>query len=79
MFARFDEIQSLPFEDIKETKHHGWADNVKTVYPETNTVCGGGGGGGGGGEYYKSRSDEPRREKTSILHMRKQRRRSASR
>ena len=24
-------------------------DNVKTVYPPTNTLCGGGGGGGGGG------------------------------
>ena len=27
----------------------GHSDNVKTVYPPTNTVCGGGGGGGGGG------------------------------
>ena len=26
-------------------------DNVKTVYPPTNTVCGGGGGGGGGCTY----------------------------
>ena len=25
------------------------SDNVKTVYPPTNKVCGGGGGGGGGG------------------------------
>ena len=42
-------------QDIKETKcnRHTFvrSDNVKTVYPPTNTVCGGGGGGGGGGGY----------------------------
>ena len=26
---------------IKKTKHNGRTDNVKTVYPPTNTVCGG--------------------------------------
>ena len=51
-YARFDEIP-MTLKDIKETKHYGQmdgrTDNVKTVYPPTNTVCGGGGGGGGGG------------------------------
>ena len=51
-YARFDEIPSKTLKDIKETKcygrTYGWTDNVKTVYPPTNTVCGGGGGGGGG-------------------------------
>ena len=53
VYARFDEIPSLILEDIKKTKRlrtdartDGWTDNVKTVYPPTNTVCGGGGGGG---------------------------------
>ena len=65
VFAKFDEIPSMTLQDIKETKHYGHTfvradrrtdvradrrtDNVKTVYPPTNTVCGGGGGGGGGG------------------------------
>ena len=32
MFARFDEIPSLPVENIKEKpKCRGWTDNVKTV------------------------------------------------
>ena len=51
VYARFDEIPSLILEDIKKTKRlrtdartDGWTDNVKTVYPPTNTVCGGGGG-----------------------------------
>ena len=60
-FAKFDEIPSMTLQDIKETKSYGHTfvrlfvrmdrrtDNVKTVYPPTNTVCGGGGGGGGGG------------------------------
>ena len=55
VFAKFDEIPSMVLQDIKETKRHGHAfvrsfvrtdgrtDNVKTVYPPTNTVCGGGG------------------------------------
>ena len=32
----------MPFGDIKETKRHKntWTDNVKTVYPPTNTDCG---------------------------------------
>ena len=52
VFAKFDEIPSRTLQDIKETKRHRHTfvrtDNVKTVYPPTNTVCGGGGGGGGG-------------------------------
>ena len=59
VLAKFDEIPSMILQDIKETKRHGHTfvclfvclfrltDNVKTVYPPTNTVCGGGGGGGG--------------------------------
>ena len=54
VFAKFDEILSMTLQDIKETKRHGHTfvrsfgrtngrtDNVKTVYPPTNTVCGGG-------------------------------------
>ena len=49
VFAKFDEIPSIILQDIKETKRYGHtvgrSDNVKTVYPPTNTVCGGGGGG----------------------------------
>ena len=50
--AETDECPSLRFQDIrKKTKCHGrtnsWTDrrtdNVKTVYPTTNKVCGGGG------------------------------------
>ena len=60
MFAKFYEIPLIILQDIKETKRYGHtvgrtdrrtdehSDNVKTVYPPTNTVCGGGGGGGGG-------------------------------
>ena len=44
-YARFDEITSTTLKDIKETKCYGRTDgrtdNVKTVYPPTNTVCGG--------------------------------------
>ena len=40
-YARFDEILSMTLKDIKETKRYGRTDNVKTVYPPTNTVCGG--------------------------------------
>ena len=48
-YARFDETPSMTLKDIKETKRYGrtdgrtdgWTDNVKTVYPPTNTVCGG--------------------------------------
>ena len=49
-FAKFDEIPSLPVQDIKETpkrrgRMEGWMDlktvyNVKTVYPPPNKVCG---------------------------------------
>ena len=54
VFAKFDEIPSKILQDIKETKRYrntvgrsvgrtfGRTDNVKTVYPPTNTVCGGG-------------------------------------
>ena len=49
VFAKFDEIPSKTLQDIKETKRHGHTfvrlfvrtDNVKTVYPPTNTVYGG--------------------------------------
>ena len=49
VFAKFGEIPSMTLQDIKETKRHGHTfvcsfgrtDNVKTVYPPTNTVCGG--------------------------------------
>ena len=50
VFAKFDEIPSKTLQDIKETKRYGHtfvllsvvrSDNVKTVYPPTNTVCGG--------------------------------------
>ena len=49
LFAKFDEIPSLTLQDIKETKRYGHTfvrsfgrtDNVKTVHPPTNTVCGG--------------------------------------
>ena len=42
-YARFDEIPPMTLKDIKETKCYGrtdgWTDNMKTVYPPTNTVC----------------------------------------
>ena len=46
-FAKFDEILSMILKDIKETKRYGHtvgrsdglSDNVKTLYPPTNTVC----------------------------------------
>ena len=45
VFAKFDEIPSMILQDIMETKRYGHtvgrSDNVKTVYPPTNTVCGG--------------------------------------
>ena len=49
VFGKFDEIQTMILQDIKETKRYrlsfvrtdGQTDNVKTVYPPTNTVCGG--------------------------------------
>ena len=53
MFARFDENPAMTLRVIKETKRygrtdgrtdtrtHGRTDNVKTVYPPTNKVCGG--------------------------------------
>ena len=44
-YAKFYEIPSMILEVIKETKRYGRSvgrsDNVKTVYPSTNTVCGG--------------------------------------
>ena len=49
VFAKFDEIPSMILKVIKETKRYGHtdgrsvgrSDNVETVYPPTNTVCGG--------------------------------------
>ena len=42
MFAMSDEIPPLPVENIKEKpKCRGRTDNVKTVHPPSNTVCGG--------------------------------------
>ena len=49
VLAKFDEIPSMTLQDIEETKRYGHTfvrsfvrtDNVKTVYPPTNTVCGG--------------------------------------
>ena len=38
-YARFDEIPSMTYADIMEKKRYGRTDNVKTVYPPTNTVC----------------------------------------
>ena len=48
-YAKFYEIPSTILEVIKEIKRYGHtdgrsvgrSDNVKTVYPPTNTVCGG--------------------------------------
>ena len=43
MFARFDEIPSLPVQNIKEKpKRHGWTDRqvVKTVYPCKHSLRG---------------------------------------
>ena len=43
MFAKFGEILAMTFHDIKVTKLYRQTDirtdNVKTVYPSTNTVC----------------------------------------
>ena len=55
VFAKFDEIPSMTLQDIKKTKRYGHTfvrlfvrtDNMKTVYPPTNKVC-------GGYNYYKS-------------------------
>ena len=45
VFAKFDEIPSMILKVIKETKRYGHtvgrSDNVKTVYPPTNSVYGG--------------------------------------
>ena len=46
-YARFDKIPSKTLKDIKKQNvTDEQTDNVKTVYPPTNTVCGGRGGGG---------------------------------
>ena len=43
VFGKFYEIQSLPFQDTEKAKCRGQIngeiDNVKTVYPPTNTDC----------------------------------------
>ena len=45
MFARFDKNPAMTLQVIKKTKRYrrtdGCTDNVKTVYPTTNKVCGG--------------------------------------
>ena len=49
VFEKFDEIPSMILQDIKEIKRYGDTvrrlfgrmDNLKTVYPPTNIVCGG--------------------------------------
>ena len=49
IFAKFDENPAITLQVIKKTKRygrthgrtHGRMDNVKTVYPTTNKVCGG--------------------------------------
>ena len=44
MFARFDENPAMTLQVIKKKKTlrtHARTDNVKTVYPTTNKVCGG--------------------------------------
>ena len=56
---------------MTEGRKDGKTDRLKTVYPPKLRLRGGGGGGGGG------YNNEPRHEKTNVLHMRKQRRRSA--
>ena len=45
IFAKFDENPAITLQVIKKTKRYGrteaQTDNVKTVYPTTNKVCGG--------------------------------------
>ena len=41
MFARFNENPAMTLQDIKETKHYGQTDNVKTVYPLQTKFAGG--------------------------------------
>ena len=45
IFAKFDENPEITLQVIKKTKRYGRThrrtDNVKTVYPTTNKVCGG--------------------------------------
>ena len=41
IFAKFDENPAITLQVIKKTKRYGRTDNVKTVYPTTNKVCGG--------------------------------------
>ena len=44
MFAKFDEIPAMTLQDIKETKRygrtHGRTHNVKTVYPQKQSLQG---------------------------------------
>ena len=64
VFAKFDKIPSMILEVIKETKRYGHtfgrtvvrSDNVKTVYPPTNTVCGG----------YKERNSKKQKMSTRV-------------
>ena len=50
VFAKFDEIHQCLFKILRKqnvtdtlsfVRSDGWTDNMKTVYPPTNTVCGG--------------------------------------
>ena len=41
MFAWFDENPAMTLQVIKETKHYGRMDNVKTVYPPQTKFAGG--------------------------------------
>ena len=41
VFAKFDEIPSLPVQDIEKIKRCKWTNGtyVETVYPNKNSVC----------------------------------------
>ena len=41
MFAKFDENPAMTLQEIKETKHYGRTDNVKTEYPPQTKFAGG--------------------------------------
>ena len=41
MFAKFDENPAMSLQDIKETKHYGHTDNMKTEYPPQTKFAGG--------------------------------------
>ena len=41
VYVRFDEIPSITHKELTDGCTDGWTDNMKTVHPPTNTVCGG--------------------------------------